>query len=403
MSYQDLLDNNIVIKGNFVLKSGEKSNYYVDIKKTIGIPDLFNKIIDKLYNKIKRIKNYQDYSLLGVPYAGIPFASVLSYKLNIPLLMMRKEVKEYGTKKRIEGETENRKLILIEDVMTTGKSIMETINYLHTENYEVDHVFTIFQRNPVDYQKFKSIGVEYSYTIREPISLETKLQELIPEHPIYKRLYEISQEKKSNLILSVDVVNMDDFFLIIDECAREVVAIKIHLDIFNESNRDMIRKYLAIKKKHFNFLVIEDRKFSDICNTNLLQAQALRVEEYADIVISHGICGFEFARHCPLPILLVSQLSNNGNIIDSKYTEECIKGQTQYKNIIGLISQENLGVNKCLYCKPGIRLDILSDGFDQNYTGFTPGIDFYIVGRGITESKKPLETARYYKYKLYNS
>ena len=113
MSYQDLLDNNIVIKGNFVLKSGEKSNYYVDIKKTIGIPDLFNKIIDQLYTKIKRIKNYKDYSLLGVPYAGIPFASVLSYKLNIPLLMMRKEVKEYGTKKRIEGETENRKFVLI--------------------------------------------------------------------------------------------------------------------------------------------------------------------------------------------------------------------------------------------------------------------------------------------------
>ena len=56
MSYQDLLDNNIVIKGNFVLKSGEKSNYYVDIKKTIGIPDLFNKIIDQLYNKIKELK-----------------------------------------------------------------------------------------------------------------------------------------------------------------------------------------------------------------------------------------------------------------------------------------------------------------------------------------------------------
>ena len=134
---------------------------------------------------------------MGVPYAGIPFASVLSYKLNIPLLMMRKEVKEYGTKKKIEGETKNRKLILIEDVMTTGKSIMETIHYLQTENYEVYHVFTIFQRNPVDYQKFKSIGVEYSYTIREPISLETKLQELIPEHPIYKRFYKISNEKKS--------------------------------------------------------------------------------------------------------------------------------------------------------------------------------------------------------------
>ena len=80
-----------------------------------------------------------------------------------------------------------------------------------------------------------------------------------------------------------------------------------------------------------------------------------------------------------------------------------LPSESQYKNIIGLISQENLGENKCLYCKPGIRLDKTSDGFDQNYTGVTPGIDYYIVGRGITESKKPLEAAKYYKYKLYNN
>ena len=55
MSYQTLLDNNIIVKGNFTLKSGKKSDYYVDIKKTISIPVLFNQIINQLCNEIKLI------------------------------------------------------------------------------------------------------------------------------------------------------------------------------------------------------------------------------------------------------------------------------------------------------------------------------------------------------------
>ena len=85
MSYQDLLDNQIIIKGDFTLKSGQKSNFYVDIKKTISIPFLFREIIKNLKRQIIRIPMLQSYSIMGVPYAGIPFASVLSFHLQIPL------------------------------------------------------------------------------------------------------------------------------------------------------------------------------------------------------------------------------------------------------------------------------------------------------------------------------
>ena len=69
------------------------------------------------------------------------------------------------------------------------------------------------------------------------------------------------------------------------------------------------------------------------------------------------------------------------------------------------ISQENLGYNKAIYCKPGIRLEINEnnnkDKYDQQYTGITKGIDFYIVGRGITNSDTLSKTAEFYKKKLY--
>ena len=102
-----------------------------------------------------------------------------------------------------------------------------------------------------------------------------------------------------------------------------------------------------------------------------------------------------------IPVLLVAQLSNKGNLITSEYTERCVEAAFRNPNIIGFISQENLGYNKCIYCKPGINLDKKSDGLDQQYTGLKEGIDFYIVGRAITDSKNPLkEVIRYKNYLL---
>ena len=127
---------------------------------------------------------------------------------------------------------------------------------------------------------------------------------------------------------------------------------------------------------------------------------ALKIKEYADIVISHAVSGFEFVKQCPLPTLLVAQLSNNNNLIDQTYTERCIKEAHNNKNIIGFISQENLGYNKCIYCKPGIRLDTTTDSYDQKYSGKSNGIDYYIVGRGITQSDNINETTIFYKNNL---
>ena len=340
MLYDDLVNNEIIIHGNFTLKSGKKSNYYVNIKKTFSIPKLFNKIINSLSEKISKINDLEKCCIIGIPTSGIPFASAISYKLNIPFILLRDKQKKYGTKKLFEGEIGDKNIILIEDVMTTGGSIIETIDIFEDLGYNVKYVFTIFQRGKLDYYIFKNRNINYNYLLSINKSLINKLIELIPLHPIYNKLYEISYSKKSNLILSVDKTNVDIFKNIIIKCSQYIVAVKVHMDIFRDEDRNDIRQFLYINKFKYNFLVIEDRKFGDICNTNLQQYEALKVEEYADIVICHAISGFKFTKYINLPILLVSQLSNDGNLIDNKYTDNCINGVMNNYNIIGCISQK---------------------------------------------------------------
>ena len=68
--------------------------------------------------------------------------------------------------------------------------------------------------------------------------------ELIPYNTIFYLLNIISNEKQSNIILSVDVSDINKFKSIILSCGKYVVAIKIHLDIFNENERDDLRNFL---------------------------------------------------------------------------------------------------------------------------------------------------------------
>ena len=107
----DLYNSKCIQFGDFKLKSGKTSPIYIDLKNVISYPYILNTIVEIIYNKIKLL----DYThIMGIPYGGIPFASVLSSRYNIPMLMMRKETKKHGLKKLIEGEyTPYSKLIII--------------------------------------------------------------------------------------------------------------------------------------------------------------------------------------------------------------------------------------------------------------------------------------------------
>lgn len=164
MILRELVKENIIQRGEFKLKSNQTSNIYINLKNIISFPILNLQICDMIHSKIRDDNNL----ICGTPYGAVPFSSYISIKHNIPMIFIRKEQKDYGTKKLVEGNyNQNDKVILIEDVVTSGNSVFETANKLEEHGVIVSQIITVFSRNDNKCLKFKDIPIEYLFHISD--------------------------------------------------------------------------------------------------------------------------------------------------------------------------------------------------------------------------------------------
>ena len=121
--------------GEFKLKSGHLSPIYFDLRVMVQRPELMENIASSMWEAFNRSKCSTDV-ICGVPYTALPLATLISCKTNIPMMIMRKERKEYGTMKRIEGleGTHGKDCLIIEDVITSG-GLANKFNFVHTYGY----------------------------------------------------------------------------------------------------------------------------------------------------------------------------------------------------------------------------------------------------------------------------
>ena len=431
-----LFDINAIRFGDFLLKSGKRSPVYLDLRSIISHPQLLQNLAgvmaDQMLPSVKRV--------CGVPYAALPLATAFSLQTGMPLLIKRKEAKGYGTKKTIEGEfAAGDEILLLEDVVTSGESLLETIAELEKEGLKIAQIITVVDREQGGMDRLRAAGyhAEALMTMSSLLDLlhqEGKLEKAqyaavmdyltnpapepaapprrLPQkhaHPTAQRLLDIARKKQSNLIASVDLTRCSEVLEFLQKTGHAICAAKLHIDILEDFSPEFISKLkdLSVEKE---FLLMEDRKFADIGNTQLLQLSKgiFSIASWADLVTIHLIAGEaalkaiqDWKEEKKPGLVPIIEMSSAGALTDKHYMENCSRFLYKYPDVAAVVCQTFRPEHGVLKFTPGISLRDKSDSKGQQYNDpeyamKTLGSDFLIIGRGLYAAADPAQEVEKY-------
>jgi uridine monophosphate synthetase len=183
--YLKLFDAGCIKFGEFKLKSGILSPVYVDFRGLISKPALLREVGNALAEKAQQIGCDR---VAGIPYAGLPLGVAASMASNIPMIYPRKEVKDYGTRKLIEGAyAEGEKVLVIDDIITDGASKIEAIKPLEEAGLVVKDVLIILDRE----QGGDKILAKAGYTLHSLGTLSQVLDVLVQAGKVSPDMQEV--------------------------------------------------------------------------------------------------------------------------------------------------------------------------------------------------------------------
>lgn len=438
--------------GSFKLKSGITSPVYFDLRVTVSYPKILAQIGKELWNISKDVPTDV---LCGVPYTALPFATAISIENDVPMVVRRKEAKDYGTKKMVEGVYEKgAKCLVIEDVVTSGASVLETSVSLREEGLTVTDAVVLLDREQGGPERIASGGVKLrsvltvssfiavleakgkldkptADSVRKFVSeMQFKAKEdpapapakaarmkyseraALCKNELAGKLLSLMEAKQSNLSVAADVNTAAEVLQLADKVGPHVCVLKTHVDVLADFTMDFATQLAALAEKH-NFLIFEDRKFADIGNTVAMQygAGVYNIAEWSHITNAHTVPGpgiidglAQVGRPKGRGCLLLAEMSSAGTLAEGEYTKKTVAmAQARPDFVMGFISTHKLSEDPgMVHMTPGVQLESGSDALGQRY--LTPevvlgerGSDIIIVGRGVYKAADPAKAAIEYK------
>ncbi|XP_029663663.1 uridine 5'-monophosphate synthase-like [Formica exsecta] len=459
----ELYDVQALKFGDFKMKLGLRTPVYFDLRVIISYPKLMSNLAKALWTLPDDVTKVSQ--ICGVPYTALPLATLISVDNGIPMLMKRKETKSYGTKKLIEGVfSPGDNCVIIEDVITSGSSILETVDALKKEHLIVTEAYVVIDREQGGRKNLENHGIKVKslYVITQltqylleagKITLEvvknvdnylTKNQAptvsiqgsiaisddrlklpyckraKLAKNLLASKLLELMESKQTNLCLAADLKKTDAILELANIVGPHIAVLKTHIDIIEDFNENFILQLKELAKRH-KFLLMEDRKFGDIGNTVSLQYRygLYKIAEWADLITVHPVSGASIIDALkkglenimePRGIFLVAEMSSKGALTTGDYLKSAVSIAEEASDlIVGLVSQSNLSVQPgLLQLTPGVKLSKSDDGLDQQYNNpesvINSGADLAVVGRGITEASHGfLKATLEYKKQLWNA
>jgi uridine monophosphate synthetase len=365
----ELFKTNCVKYGKFTLKSGEISKYYFDMKGLVSHPLLMADIGTKIHNELL---DKECDLLCGVPMGGLPICSYLSIHYNIPMIMVRNEVKTYGTNKQIEGVySKKNKCVIIEDVITSGGSVNKVVELLK-DKVNIIGIVVLLDR-------------QEGYTCKVPVKSVFCKTDLINH-----KLNQLIEKKKSKLCFSADLDNKRQLIDILQSIGDKIVICKIHYDFYEDENQELKTKLIELSIEK-DFLLMEDRKFVDISYT--VEKQYRKYAKWIDLITVMGNVNTQVVSKLSGVVLVRNMSNNNYDYIDR--VKEIVDAYP--KHITGIVTQYRIDLNGLINMTPGINKEKNKVG-DQNYRSVEEvDTDIVIVGRGIYESDNYKESAEHFR------
>jgi len=183
-----LYDLGCIMFGEYLQASGATFPYYVDLRKIISNPQIFDKII-AAYAEI--LSDLQFDRIAGIPYGSLPTATGLALRMNYPMIFPRKEVKAHGTRRMVEGHFHpGETVVVVDDILISGKSVMEGAGKLQSTGLKVQDIVVLIDHEQGVKDRLKQHGYQ-GYSV---LTISEIAETLYVTNRIDSQQYELFQE-----------------------------------------------------------------------------------------------------------------------------------------------------------------------------------------------------------------